>query len=653
MSYNASTDSYSQGAVDQAAKTVLVTLYGGWNLVGGEFYDGLFYSFWWSIDNGVNYIHGPHTATIYGFEDTSGGHSGTYNYVVGQSYAGGYVTDTQFACDKNCAFYSQVAFYGGTGEGKTKLGSVLSFKSYAIDMTASTPSSSALTASTATIACNFFPNTDVSTATVRLEYRIFGSGSAWTVAGVSTAYTGYLTQTISRNLTGLAGSTTYEYRLVATRDTSNSTTFTSSSNTFTTSAAAPATTTNAATSVASSSATLNSTVNPNTFSTDVTFQYGTAPGVYGSETSPATTVTGANGQGVAKGITGLTASTTYYFRAKGVYSGGTVFGAELSFLTAADPLIDAASEDHVYLSQWDGTYGVAFTVSFCLSSPAATSSDRLVTTAPGSLFAAGDIKVSKDAGAFANVANSVAQITAAMPTYTLQLSAAEMQAENIIIQIVDLNGPAFRDLFIHVRTTQRLGKQIVDATQYGSNNAAITLTGVGTSPALSAAGGATSSGDITGTLTNHVLRRFTATAGAAGTVTFDASASTTADYFKGAIVSIIGGTGAGQCRFITAYSTGRVATVHASWATNPDATSVCVVTPCDDPWNFPSPAELTAIPSSTSTMRQFLQAIFQRFFYLRTQTITTQTLFKADSSTSLGSASVSDNGTTQSSGKIS
>jgi hypothetical protein len=67
----------------------------------------------------------------------------------------------------------------------------------------------------------------------------------------------------------------------------------------------------------------------------------------------------------------------------------------------------------------------------------------------------------------------------------------------------------------------------------------------------------------------------TATAGAASTVTLPSPASTVADFYKGLEVSIIGGTGIGQSRIITAYSgTTKVAIVSRGWRTNPDNTSV-------------------------------------------------------------------------------
>lgn len=74
-----------------------------------------------------------------------------------------------------------------------------------------------------------------------------------------------------------------------------------------------------------------------------------------------------------------------------------------------------------------------------------------------------------------------------------------------------------------------------------------------------------------------VVTTGTATAGAASTITLVSPASTTAQAYKDYPIRIISGTGAGQVRWISDYTTGRVATVYIPWLTTPDATSVYVV----------------------------------------------------------------------------
>ena len=80
------------------------------------------------------------------------------------------------------------------------------------------------------------------------------------------------------------------------------------------------------------------------------------------------------------------------------------------------------------------------------------------------------------------------------------------------------------------------------------------------------------------------VRSNTAQAGAAGTITLDASASATTDYYVGALVYLTGGTGVGQARIVTAYNgTTKVATITPNWATAPDATSTFAVLAGDWP----------------------------------------------------------------------
>jgi hypothetical protein len=76
-------------------------------------------------------------------------------------------------------------------------------------------------------------------------------------------------------------------------------------------------------------------------------------------------------------------------------------------------------------------------------------------------------------------------------------------------------------------------------------------------------------------------RTGTAQAGSGTTITLDAGASAVNDYYTNQLIWIASGTGAGQARFITDYvGATKVATV-ATWATNPDNTSVFYIQPFD------------------------------------------------------------------------
>lgn len=110
----------------------------------------------------------------------------------------------------------------------------------------------------------------------------------------------------------------------------------------------------------------------------------------------------------------------------------------------------------------------------------------------------------------------------------------------------------------------------------------------------------------------YIIRSNTAQAGAAGTITLDASASASNDFYNNTFIQIIGGTGAGQARFISDYDgTTKVASVNANWITTPDNTSVFVIWPfgsipgataptAADIWSYATRI-LTAATNITST----------------------------------------------------
>lgn len=78
----------------------------------------------------------------------------------------------------------------------------------------------------------------------------------------------------------------------------------------------------------------------------------------------------------------------------------------------------------------------------------------------------------------------------------------------------------------------------------------------------------------------QTIRRNTAQSGTLSSITLDASASSTTDYYKYAVAYIVSGTGAGQARQITAYNgISKAATVSPSWTTAPDNTSVFIIMP--------------------------------------------------------------------------
>ncbi|SDH59386.1 IPT/TIG domain-containing protein, partial [Pedobacter terrae] len=102
----------------------------------------------------------------------------------------------------------------------------------------------------------------------------------------------------------------------------------------------PITTTTAATNITGSGVTLNGTVNDNGANTTVSFDYSTnatlSSGVITANATTGGTVNAGSGNtSVSVSLSGLTGSTTYYYRVKGSNSGGSTIGNILSFTTPA------------------------------------------------------------------------------------------------------------------------------------------------------------------------------------------------------------------------------------------------------------------------------------------------------------------------------
>lgn len=209
------------------------------------------------------------------------------------------------------------------------------------------------------------------------------------------------------------------------------------------------------------------------------------------------------------------------------------------------------------------------------------------------------------------------------------------------------------------------------------------------------------------------VRSNTAQAGAAGTITLDASASSTTDFYRGCPIYLTGGTGVGQVRICTAYNgTTKVATVDRNWATNPDNTTTFAVLPGEAPklddslqvtaasvqgnvtgsvasvtgavgsvtgnvggnvvgtvgslaaqakadvnaevvdaLTVDTYAEPSAVPAATSTIKDKLNWLFALARNKMTQTSTTSTLRNDGDSGNVGTSTVSDDGTTATRGK--
>ncbi|MGA9670461.1 MAG: S53 family peptidase [Terracidiphilus sp.] len=107
-------------------------------------------------------------------------------------------------------------------------------------------------------------------------------------------------------------------------------------NSFTIGPQAPTVTTGSASAIATTTATLGGTVNPHGADTHVWFLYGTSSTLTGAtQTASQDIGSGTAATAVAANITGLTASTTYYFQIVAQNATGTISGAIVSFSTIA------------------------------------------------------------------------------------------------------------------------------------------------------------------------------------------------------------------------------------------------------------------------------------------------------------------------------
>ena len=167
-------------------------------------------------------------------------------------------------------------------------------------------------------------------------YFEYGTSTAYGMQTSSaSAGSGTAGVSVQQPLTGLAASTTYDYRLVAVSTAGG--TVEGNNATFTTpKTPAPTATTSMATAVNSSAATLNGSVNPEGIPTSYYFQYGTTT-AYGTKTASQSAGSASSAQAVATNVSGLGASTTYHYRLVAVSAGGTVVGGDLTLTTAKLP----------------------------------------------------------------------------------------------------------------------------------------------------------------------------------------------------------------------------------------------------------------------------------------------------------------------------
>lgn len=193
------------------------------------------------------------------------------------------------------------------------------------------------------------------------------------------------------------------------------------------------------------------------------------------------------------------------------------------------------------------------------------------TAEPGLTFSGAELQISKNGAAFASFAGSVTELTDG--AYVYEATAAELDTLGFIVFKIEKTG---------VRTVLLDAAQVVPWDPYASALPAnVTAMAADVVTAAAVAAGAIDKATFAQDaldLFNHT-RRNTATAGAAATITLDASASAVDDFYNDALILLVANTGSGQFRRITDYvGSTKVATVDHNWTTNPDATTVFQIT---------------------------------------------------------------------------
>jgi hypothetical protein len=149
-------------------------------------------------------------------------------------------------------------------------------------------------------------------------------------------------QGVSAELRGLAASTTYHFRVVATNSIG---TTDGQDMTFMTTPRAPIVESETTANIIATQATLQATVNPELDDTNYFFEYGPTT-AYGTQVplAPGTDIgESESGQGVSAELAGLAASTTYHFRVVATNSIGTTDGQDMTFTTATplEPVVES------------------------------------------------------------------------------------------------------------------------------------------------------------------------------------------------------------------------------------------------------------------------------------------------------------------------
>lgn len=275
----------------------------------------------------------------------------------------------------------------------------------------------------------------------------------------------------------------------------------------------------------------------------------------------------------------------------------TVNGIASGAITAAAIATDAIGAAEIADGAIDAGALAADTITAAKIAADAIGASELATDAIGAAELAADAITSSevadgaiDAGALATDTITAAKIAAdsigaseiaasAITSSEFAQSAADLIWGTTSRSITGLTAAALADFFDTDSATtyaSAVAGSVVKETADNAGGSSLTVADIADGVWDEAQSGHVSAGTF-GRLA-QVIRDNTAQAGAAGTITLDASASASDDFYNNTIIQITGGTGAGQSRIVSDYvGSTKVASVNGNWVTNPSSDSVFVI----------------------------------------------------------------------------
>ena len=258
--------------------------------------------------------------------------SSTSTQALGSGTTSQSITATLTGLTAGTTYYFRAAASNSSGPSK---GSIASFSTTAAGAapTVVTNPATSVTATGGVLNGGVNPNGLATTGW--FEWGTSPTLSTFSSTSTQALGSGTTSQSITATLTGLTAGTTYYFRAAASNSSGPSKGSIASFST-TAAGAAPTVVTNPATSVTATGGVLNGGVNPNGLATTGWFEWGTSPTLSTfSSTSTQALGSGTTSQSITATLTGLTAGTTYYFRAAASNSSGPSKGSIASFSTTA------------------------------------------------------------------------------------------------------------------------------------------------------------------------------------------------------------------------------------------------------------------------------------------------------------------------------